>query len=245
MPEEETLELETLAENLSDVEAEAGVNGYGEPITEEGSIDYYAEASQAIEMAILESLQEKYVLATPEETEEVTLSPGELLKEEPEIMQIEAAQQLRAAGSATMKKELAYKVLIGNSEYYVWFPAGAEVDTTDEGFLYNATGSNLVGVVGSDLDSISIDGYNDTITVAPLLNSSGNNNAYRYGSRVYITDYYVSNNTLQSNVTYYQGVKVLEEPSPGYGFSRFQIALLFVLGVLALITIIRGLWRDK
>ena len=60
MPEEETvIELETLADDLADVEAEEGVNPYGESISGESEVDYQAIASQAIDAYILESLQDK------------------------------------------------------------------------------------------------------------------------------------------------------------------------------------------
>lgn len=247
MPDQETKidELQTVAENLADIEAEPGVNAFGESIEESSSIDYQAIASEAIEMAILQELEARYASNEDELiTDEETLSIDEIFRQDAALQAVQGIE-IRAANNPVMPEAKAYKIELDGVQYYCWFPAGAEVGITDDGYLYNETANNITGIIATDLSGVSLNSYNDSVTIAPLLNTSGNNNAFRYGSRVYISDYYSSGNTLNYTTTYVNDAKVIEKPSPGYGFSRFQIALLFVAGLIVLFSVLRFLWRDK
>lgn len=240
-PEEESQEepapvLETVAQELSQIEAEPGIDGYGEPITEATSIDYYSLAMDAIERAAYESLAEKL----EETTEEHTLSPEEDFLVDAPLVQVLAAPDPVRAASPTMPKSKAYLLELDGVEYYAWFPAGATLGVSDEGYIYNEGSANISAVISTSLNGVSLGGYNDFVTVAPLLATSSNNNAYRYGSRVYITDYYVQGNTLYNNVTYISSAKALETPGAGYGFSNYQIAILAGVLLIVILLVMRG-----
>lgn len=236
MPEEETLELETIADDLAEIEAEPGVNGYGESYQEETTIDYYAVASEAIDRAFLEELEARY-----RPTEEQTLSPEEDFLLDASLSEVRAAPAAEGVRAVqTMPKSQAYLLNLDGTEYYAWFPAGAKLQVTDEGDIYNESGANITGVISTSLTGVSLNGYNDFVTVAPLLATSSNNNAYRYGSRVYITDYYSSGNTLYNNVTYVTSAKKVEAPGAGYGFSSYQIMVFCALLFVVVLLILRG-----
>lgn len=243
MPEEETLAMETVAQDLAAIEAEPGINALGESITEETTVDYFALASEAIDLAWLQELEARY--ATIEETEEMTLSPQEVFELQPELVQIQAAPAAVASSNPVMAAAKAYRLNLDGREVYAWFPGGAVLGVSEDGYLYNETGSNITGVIADSLDGLAFNSYNDTVTVSPLLNSSGNNNAYRYGSRVYITDYYTSGNTLYNSTQYISSATVLDTPGAGYGFTRYQVLIFFLLGVLAVFSLLRLLWRDR
>lgn len=243
LPGEEWL---TVADDLSDIEAEEGVDVYGseyEPETEVQSVDYQAIASKAIEEYLLQSLEDKYQ-TEEESTEAQTLSVLDNWLLDSEVSEIQAAPQLRA-GNPVMPEGKAYKLKLDNRTVYAWFSSSAELGTTDEGYLYNESSNNITGIIADSLDGVSLNSYNDTITVTPLLTGSGNNNAYRYGSRVYVTDYYVSGSTLVNSVNYISSAEVLEKPDAGYGFTRFQLAGLGLLLLLVILMLLRGLWRDR
>lgn len=244
MPEE----LETVAENLEEIEAEPGVNPYGESVVSETgeSLDYAAIASEAIERAQYESLAAIYGEEETEavlQTEEPTLSVEEDFLLQPEITSVLAAEPVRAAQIYDMPEAKAYKLNLDGTEYYAWFPSGAELVVTDEGYFYNGTASAITGVISTSLDGINLNGYNDFVTVAPLLSTSSNNNAYRYGSRVYITDYYVSGSNLLSTVSYVSSYSCVKEPGAGYGFSKYQLTIFGLLFLAILLLVIR--WGKK
>lgn len=203
-PEEPAPALETVAADLNQIEAEPGVNAMGEEMTE-SSVDYYALAMEAIERAYMESLAEKL----EEKTEETTLSIEEDFLAQPELAEIRAATDPVRAASPTMPKSKAYLLELDGIQYYAWFPSGSTLGVSDEGYIYNEGSANISAVISTSLDGVSLGGYNDFVTVAPLLASSSNNNAYRYGSRVYITDYYVQGNSLYNNVTYVGSAKMI------------------------------------
>lgn len=236
MPEE--FELETLAEDLAGIEAEPGINPYGEAMTEEVTIDYESIAQEAIDQYILSSLEARY--NTEEQLEEITLSPEEDFALDSPMVGVKAAPLAAAAPAQNvMPEQKAYKLDLDGREVYAFFAADAELGVTDDGYIYNETGANITGIIADSLDSFSLNSYNDTVTVAPLLNSSGNNNAYRYGSRVYVTDYYSSGTTLQNSVTYISEAKLLDSPGAGYGFSRFQIVSFTMLLLMVFLLIVR------
>lgn len=240
MPEEETLELETLAPDLDHVEAEPGVNGNGEPYTaEETLLDYQAIASEAFERAEYERLQAIYGTTEEETTpEETTLSVEEDFLLDSQLVEVRAASQLRVA-NPVMPEAKAYQLNIGGTTYYAWFPAGARLVVCEDGTIYNETGANITGIISNSLNGVNVNGYNDTITVAPLLSGSGNNNAYRYGSRVYTTHYYVSGSSLLNSTTYQTDVTCEKEPGAGYGFTNFQYVTIGILLILLFLLIVR------
>lgn len=225
---------ETLPDGLDGVEAEPGVDGYGE------SIDYESIASEAIDQYILQSLEARY--HTEEQREENTLSIEEDWALDAPLVGIKAAaapDQVLAAVHPAMPEAKAYQLQLDNRTVYAWFPDGATLGVSDDGYIYNASGSNITGVIADNLDGIDINGFNDTVTITPLLNSSGNNNAYRYGSRVYITDYYTSGSTLQNTVSYVQSAQLVKAPGAGYGFSSFQLAVYGFGLLLVLLLVMR------
>lgn len=239
-PEEESQEepapaLETVAADLNQIEAEPGINALGEEMTE-SSVDYYALAMEAIERAYMESLAEKL----EETTEESTISLEEDFLAQPELAEVRAAADPVRAASPTMPKSKAYLLELDGVQYYAWFPSGSTLGVSDEGYIYNEGSANISAVISTSLDGVSLGGYNDFITIAPLLASSSNNNAFRYGSRVYITDYYVQGNTLYNNVTYIGSAKMIDKPGAGYGFSSYQLVVFAALLLIVIMLFMRG-----
>ena len=242
LPEESETEetspiLETVAENLEDIEAEPGVNAMGESMTE--SVDYYALASEAIERAYYESLA-----ATYQTQEKTTLSAEEDFLQLAPLAQVNAAPVLNAAnGSVTMPESKAYKLVLDGNEYYAWFPDGKELVVTDEGYFYNESSSSITALVSNSLDGVDINSYNDFVTVSPLLSSSSNNNSYRYGSRVYITHYYVTGNSLYSDVNYITDARCTKTPGAGYGFSKYQYVIFAGILIIVFMLLLSGRHR--
>lgn len=236
MPEEETLELETVAENLDQIEAEPGVNAEGETY-----IDYSAIASEAIERAEYERLQAIYGESETDpyqETEESTLSVQEIFNLDSEMVSVNAAPEVKAV-LPTMPESKAYKLILDGREVYAWFPSGSRLVVTSDGYIYNETGSTITGVISDTINGVSFNSFNDTVSITPMLSGSGNNNAYRYGSRVYITDYYVSGSSLFNSTSYVSNATCVREPGAGYGFSNYQYAMFGLLFVLVLLLIVR------
>lgn len=230
-------EEETVAPDLSMIEAEPGIDGNGDPVTtEESSIDYYAEASEAIDRAILAELEARY-----NSQEETTLSPEEDFLLDASLTKVVAAPAaVNDRAVHTMPVSEAYQIELDGVQYYCWFPNGARVQVTDEGDIYNESGSNITGLISTSLTGVNLSGYNDFVTFAPLLATSSNNNAYRYGSRVYITDYYVSGNTLYNNVSYVQSAKMIKAPGAGYGFNSYQFVVYAGLCLICVLLLLRG-----
>lgn len=234
-PPEETWEFETIAENLEEIPAEPGVNPYGESI-QETSIDYESIANEAIDQYILSSLEAVY--HTEEQHEETTLSIEEDWALDAPVTAVKAAPLAApAAGSVTMPESKAYKLNLDGREVYAWFPDGQELSVSEDGYVYNATAANITGVIADSLTGIDLNSYNDTVTITPALTGSGNNNAYRYGSRVYVTDYSVAGNTLTNTVTYVNTSTLVKAPGAGYGFSKFELTL-FGFGLLLIMLLV-------
>lgn len=234
---EETFEFETIADDMAAIEAEPGVNPYGEePETQQVDDIYYEIASKAIEEYILSAAEAS--TESEKQSEEATLSVLEDFEMPAALNEVKAVPMLTAVNSV-MPEQKAYKLDLDGREVYAWFPAGAELGVTDDGYIYNETGSNIVGIIADSLDAVHINGVNDTVTVTPLLNGSGNNNAYRYGSRVYLTHYIVSGTTLQSTVNYVSSSSLVKRPGAGYGFSSFQLTMFGIGLLLVLILIVR------
>lgn len=227
-------------QNLQEIEAEPGVNAVGEEIQTQP--DFYAIASQAIEEASIQAILDQYATSQAD-TEEQTLSPLEIFNQDSVLTEVRAAAAPAAATPYVMPEATAYKLQLDGVEYYAWFPDGAELVVTDEGRLYNQSTSNISGVISRSVDGVSFNSYNDFVTVAPLLASTSNNNAYRYGSRIYITDYSVSGSTLTNSVSYVTDAVVVKQPGAGYGFSRYQIISLAILLIMLFLLLIR--WGRK
>lgn len=226
-------------QDLSAIEAEPGVNALGESATEATTLDYEAIASEAIERALLEDLLQRYETTA----EESTLSPEDDFNLDAVLTEVKGVQ-LRATNTPYVMPEAnAYKLSLDGTEYYAWFPSGAELVVTDEGRLYNSTASNITGVISRTVDGVSFNSYNDLVTVAPLLSSSGNNNAFRYGSRIYITDYYSSGSQLYNTVSYVTDAEVLKKPGAGYGWNRFEMISVAIYTIILFLLIIR--WGRK
>lgn len=231
--------METVAPDLSQIPAEPGIDGYGESMTEPANDVFIQELQNILDQ---EGYDLQIVERTEPETEVSTLSLEEEFAAQPELAEVRAASdpELSRAQSPLMPEEKAYKLSLDGVEYYAWFPAGAELVVTDEGYIYNEGASNITGAISNSLNGLSLGSYNDFVTIAPLLTTGSNSNAYRYGSRVYITDYYVNNGTLYNSVSYVTEAKALDTPGAGYGFSRYQLLTIGFLLILVFILLIRG-----
>lgn len=239
MPEET---LATVAEDLNQIQAEPGVNALGESYeeTQLESDDFVAALQEILDQ---EGYELQIVAATEAETEELsTISLEEDFLAVPILDEIRAASDPQAARAVmpALPTSKAYKLDLDGYQYYAWFPAGAELVVTDEGYIYNESSSNISGVIAASADGVSLGGYNDFVTIAPLLSTGSNNNAYRYGSRVYITDYYAGVNGLSSTVNYISSAKAIDKPGAGYGFSRYQLLTVGFFLILVLVLLIRG-----
>lgn len=239
MPEEE-MTLATVAENLSDIEAEPGVDAMGESMTAQES-DIFVDSLQ--EILDREGYDLQIVPRTEElQTEEVSLSPAQEFALDAELVGVLAAEDpdLARAITPVMPVSKAYRLDLDGVEYYAWFPSGSELVVTDDGYIYNESSANITGVISTTSDGVSLGSYNDFVTVAPLLTTGSNSNAYRYGSRVYITDYYPSGNNLVNTVSYVTSAKAVDVPGAGYGLSKYQILTVAFFVIVVFLLLIRG-----
>lgn len=214
-------DLETVATDLSIIEGEPGVNAVGEAVgeTEEEAVEEGATLAAMPSFAALEDIS---------------------------VSDFSAAPLMLSVNNSDNLADNSYYVLrSGSTLYYCFFPQGTVLGVSDDGFVYNPTSANIVGVYSTSPDGIKLNSYNNTITLQPLFTSGGNNYAYQYGSRVYLTTYRPSTgNSLSGTVSYVSNMQLESKPALGSGFSSYQIAVLGLLLLIAIVHIIRSVWRD-
>jgi len=140
---------------------------------------------------------------------------------------------------------ISYKVRFDGNDYTAVFPVSvADSLSVSDGVLCNVGASAVTGRLFAD--SFDTGSYGDRfVTLNSVLSTSGNNNAYRYGSWSYVTRYYPysgsGSSSLNSSVSY-GNVYVVEEPPAFSSMTTFQ--LIFV-GCLCVIIVILLHYRSK
>lgn len=136
----------------------------------------------------------------------------------------------------------AYTLSIGGIDYQAYFPVDAALDVIDDQ-LVNVGSANITGILSADGSEDLNSWIRQYITLSPLYTSSGNTNAYRYGSRAYVTTYAAgTGNSLTSEQEYVRPV-VVDQPKLGVDFSLFQILVVGLLFVLVLFDSLGGIFR--
>lgn len=135
-----------------------------------------------------------------------------------------------------------YDVLINGSDYTVMFPDIEGLEVVD-GYLVNKSNSSITGIIsyGSSIDLTSY--HEQTLTINPFFTSSGNTNAYKYGSFSYVTTYVpnVNGSSLSSTNVYFP-VEVIKAPGLGSDWSLYDYGTFFAIFVIMLFAIIRGIF---
>lgn len=132
---------------------------------------------------------------------------------------------------------VSYKVRFNGNDYTAVFPvSAADSLSVSDGVLCNVGSSAVTGRLFTD--GFDTGSYGDRyVTLNSVLSTSGNNNAYRYGSWSYVTSYYPNTGTgsssLSSTVTY-GNIYVVEEPGAFSSMTDFQVVMTGLILVLAL-----------
>ena len=230
MNEETEVSLETVPEDLEDITIEyyEGVQIYynGSEVNSDNPLPVEIITTDVGS----ESLEQEESIRS---YEEATVSP------EMELESIESySSNLRSSPVRNFKN--LWKLKINSSEYDVLFPSNAALEVVS-GKLYNMGNNNITGViVDSNFSDSSY--FSKTITILPVASSNTQTTVYRYGSRIYITDYSTGqNNNLVTNVTYVQP-DVAYRPS-GWSLSKGEWVLCALLLFSILVSILVGIFR--
>lgn len=195
---------------------------------------------------VLEEVQEEFV-EYDEETESFE-SAAEVDQESDfvEIVQnyaLEDEPMVIAQVEVTDKSQMiVYQVRISGNTYYAYFPVDSQLAVLD-GSLVNLGSSNVSGAL-SQTGRLEIDSYHQMmLTVQPLLTTGSQSNAYRYGSRSYITTYTPGLNSTLSSTNSYVSVSVLDSPSPGSGWNQWELGVFVLLFALVIFNMIGAFLR--
>lgn len=134
-----------------------------------------------------------------------------------------------------------YTVSISGSEYTLFLPEGATVEVFDN-YLVNVGSSAVSGLLLVD-QSADLASYHELIlTLQPFYGTSGNTNAYRYGSWSYVTAYTPGTGTsLSGNQTYVQ-VEVLEHPKVFSDFTQPDLLVCGLLFLSVVLSVVKGVF---
>lgn len=229
--------LETLAEEWSDVtvESEDDRISYGD-----GTTVYINDPVSVQINGHSIDLQDATEESTIESTEEAIYIQSYPSEEPIEVVSVQSnTERSRASLSASDLRNL-WTVKIGQTEYTVLFPDGADLYILD-GYLINRSSNNITGVViDSSLSTSSYFHY--TITILPFASSNTQNTVYRYGSRSYLTEYSVGTGYNLATSVSYGDVKVVHRPY-GWSLSPSDLVICGILLFSVLVSIIGGLVR--
>lgn len=183
-----------------------------------------------------------------EETEEIEMESIPLEEESApaaELDPVESIQVLavpRAASVDLSNLSTCYKVDIDGTEYFAFFQKSDGLEVVD-GHLIN-TGTSTLQALLSSSASVNPDTWQQKyLSVVPLFGSSGNNTAYSYGSRSYITTYYVGQYDRLTTSTAYVQPEVIKEPKLAADWSPYMLVVAFCLFTMLLIDLLGGILR--
>lgn len=174
---------------------------------------------------------------TSEEVTEIYLE--DITEEAPALVKsINRANDSRAVGSSGFRN--LWVISVNNTEYTILFPDAADLEVVN-GYLYNRSSSNITGIiVDSNFSNSSY--IRRTITVMALPSSNTQTTVYRYGSRIYFTDYSPgTTNNLQTTVSYIHP-EVVSRPS-GWSLSKADMLICGLLLFSILVSILGGIIR--
>lgn len=224
--------IETLPDDFSDVTAESYeesvVDGNGQLQDSDSIGDAAIEESNGV-------LNETEISETEMSLDSLSLSSDDEV--------IPLSVNAFSLGSDFPSSGNLWQLSLSGSTYYVYFPIDAHLLVVD-GHLVNIGSSSVTGLASVD-GTFNIDTYNSYyLTLQPISTTSGNNNAYRYGSRSSLVYYYpgTSSSTLSSK-TQYVTVEVLDQPKPGYQFSAESLVICGLLLFLCLVELVGGIIR--
>lgn len=139
-----------------------------------------------------------------------------------------------------------YRLSISGQEYSFFVPEDVQSLMVLDGSIVNMGSSSVTGLLVSNDGSVNLNSWQERfLTVQPLLTSSGNNNAYRYGSRCYITTYSVGSGSSLTSTTSYVVPSVTGQPKPGHNFDSFQLFVCGALLLSLLFSLIGGIIRTR
>lgn len=155
------------------------------------------------------------------------------------------AAPLLRAGSTDIgftDNDFIFTINFNNTDYRVLFPESArEYLVVRDGVLVNLSSSNITGVVLSNDDHSSTITYHaNYLTLVPFTSTSGNTNAYRYGSYSYMTTYYPGTGQTLSSTTTYGLASVTQKNTVFSGFTSFQIIMIAAAAIIIVLDIFRG-----
>lgn len=137
---------------------------------------------------------------------------------------------------------LVYQLRISGTTYYAYFPVDSNLAVLN-GYLVNMGSANVSGVL-SRTGSLEVDSYNQyMLTIQPLLTTGSQSNAYRYGSRSYMTTYSPGTNNTLNSTNSYVSVQVLDIPSAGAGWDQWHLGMFVLLLALVIFNVIGAFLR--
>lgn len=222
---------ETLASDFSSIPAEITEDGY---VSADGE-NYVTEDG----FAVLESESESDADLTTSVLEsdiEVLANENVFPVSDPVLL---SASYLPDSGNV-------YHLSISGQEYSLFVPEDIETLMVLDGSIVNMGSSSVTGLLVANDGAVNVYSWQERfLTIQPLLTSSANNNAYRYGSRCYITTYSVGSGSSLTSTTTYVVPSVTSEPKPGHNFDSFQLFVCGALLLSLLFSLIGGIIRTR
>lgn len=229
---QEDTSLDTVAEDWSEIiiESDESSVSFGD-----GSIYDY---SNPLPVIIVDPTDDSTEEAdTSEEESKVYL---EDITEEAKVLvkSIDRSNDSRAVGDSGFRN--LWILSVNNQEFTVLFPDAADLEVVN-GYIYNRSSSNITGIIIDN--NFSDSSYiRRTITVMSLPASNTQTTVYRYGSRIYFTDYSPGTaNNLQTTVSYIHP-EVVSRPS-GWSLSKADMLICGLLLFSVLVSILGGIIR--
>lgn len=227
---------ETL-ETLGDLENALAESGDGYIVDGNGDMHSMESSSEIATVSIEET----------QEIEMETVLPEEESVPAVELDTVESVQVLslatpRAASVDLSDLSTSYKVSIDGTEYFAFFQRTDGLEVIDGHFVN--TGVNTIQALLSTTATVNPDTWHEKyLSIVPLFGSSGNKSAYSYGSRAYITTYWVdSRDRLDSSTSYVQP-EVVKEPKLAADWSPYMLVIAFCLIAMLFVDLLGGILR--
>lgn len=212
-------DLETLPDSLEAVSAEYNESGFIDAVGESHSET--EEASSEIEFDTeVFNIDDSFFI-------EKYYPEGDLSSDS--LLTVQAVSLGSRVNVSLPDNGNVYQCIINGVSRKVVFPSDVELSVVD-GYLVNLNSSPVTGIVDS---GVSVSNFNQYyLTVNPLLSSSSNSNAWRYGSYAYLTEFYEDSSygsTRLSSTNTYAVVSVEKIPRTGWNLSGFELTVLALL----------------
>lgn len=222
---------ETLANDFSSIPAEVTDDGY---VSADGDTYVIEDCS-----AVLDSETE----SDADLTTSVLASDFEVLANE-NVFPV--SDPVLLAASYLPDSGNVYHLFISGQEYSFFVPEDVETLMVLDGSIVNMGSSSITGLLVPNNGSVNVNSWQERfLTIQPLLTSSGNKNAFRYGSRCYMTIYSEDSGSSLTSTTTYVVPSVTSEPKPGYNFDSFQLFVCGALLLSLLFSLIGGIIRTR